>query len=248
MTLKSEGFAVRLRSQSPRRGRRPEGQPHYSFLFLLFLLALRFDGAKLWKLRKSPWQLAVGLAVGGWLCTHVSFVRLCLKVSRLKWGFSRTATSLGMPASTLLLLRVQGNSCSAVTPCWTGRWRKRAAIRTPLAATKCFVWTNVRHKLHSWNCCARCSSCFASMRFGVSRASLIHSRCCLIGPRLFFCTSGQDNGSPGHLRVISSTAWWKVPTSKLPLKQKTTPEPAAWKYSNFFHPGWIPTKKHVILI
>ena len=29
MTLKPEGFAVRLRSQSPRRGRRPEGQPHY---------------------------------------------------------------------------------------------------------------------------------------------------------------------------------------------------------------------------
>ena len=101
--------ALRRGSQSPRRGRRPEGQSHYSFLFLLFLLALRLDGAKLWKLRKSPWQLAVGLAVGGWLWTHVSFVRLCLKVSRLKWGFSRTATSLGMPASTLLLLRVQGN-------------------------------------------------------------------------------------------------------------------------------------------
>ena len=29
MTAKSEGVAVRLRSQSPRRGRRPEGQPHY---------------------------------------------------------------------------------------------------------------------------------------------------------------------------------------------------------------------------
>ena len=29
MTAKSDGVAVRLRSQSPRRGRRPEGQPHY---------------------------------------------------------------------------------------------------------------------------------------------------------------------------------------------------------------------------
>lgn len=56
----------------------------------------------------------------------------------------------------------------------------------------------------------------------------------------------RKHPQPGQF-LDSKTTHPKVPTSKLPLKQKTAPEPAAGKYSNFFHPGWIP-KKHVILI
>ena len=48
MTAKSKGVAVRLRSQSPRRGRRPEGQPHYGWFGWLVWLVCSRDSTVRW--------------------------------------------------------------------------------------------------------------------------------------------------------------------------------------------------------